>query len=205
MKRNILAGLIAILLVFSSVLVLYLFVARTTSGHTQQQFNETVRFLGERIDGLERQRDLLAEAAASLEQESAGLRKRVQQIDAEIQNMREILGSAKVSGGTALFSWERFHITPASGLIIVAFLAFIWMLYGASRREPAGDEPAPVMAAAAEGDENPEPGSVLEEEFPARAEVAEGEPEAEKTPEGPEAQETEASAEAPGAEEKKED
>ena len=98
MKKNIVAGLVAILVVFSSVLVLYLLVNRTTSGHTQRQFHETVRFMGERIDSLERQRDLLAEAASSLEEESAGLRKRVQLIDAEIQNMRELLGSAAANG-----------------------------------------------------------------------------------------------------------
>jgi hypothetical protein len=204
MKRNIIAGLVAILLVFSSVLVLYLFVARTTSGHTQHRFNETVRFLGDRIDGLERQRDLLADAAGSLEQESAGLRKRVQQIDVEIQNMREILSSAKTSGRTPLFNWKRFHITPASGLIIVAFLAFIWMLYGASKRGDADEGPAAVTDAAG-GDESPGPGSVLEEEFPARADEAEGEPEAEEAPEVSEAPETGEPADAPGTEEEKKD
>jgi hypothetical protein len=205
MKKSIIAGFVAVLAVFSSVLVLYLFVARTTSGHRQHEFSETVRFLGERVDSLERQRDLLAEAAASLEQESVGLRKRVQQIDAEIQNMRQILGSAKVSSRTALFSWKRFHLTTASGLVIIAFLAFIWMLYAASKRKDADAGPAEVADAAAAGDESPGPGSVLEEEFPAQAEESEEKLKTEETPEDPEAPATGEDAEAPAAEDEKKD
>jgi len=172
MKKEFVAGLIAVLLVISSALVLYIFVVRTSSGQKVTQFSETVRFLGERVDSLEKQRDLLSEAASSLEAESEGLKKRVRQIDAEIQNMREILTSAGTRPGTVAFSWRRFQVTTASGLVIVAFLAFIWMLYGTSKHDESGDEPPALEETAEAGgeEENPPiPGSVLEEEFPAES------------------------------------
>jgi len=204
MKKEYVAGLIAILLVLSSVLVLYIFVARTSSGQKVSRFTDTVRFLGERVDSLERQRDLLAESASSLEEQAAELKKRVRLIDAEILNMREMLASAGGSDGSTAFSWRRLQITTASGLVIIAFLAFIWMLYGSSRREDFDDTHSTEAAAVeAEGDAgtDPVPGSVLEEEFTAREEV---EPPEESPPGEDEPDPSESAEDGPpeGAEEK---
>lgn len=198
MKKEYVAGLIAVLLVLSSALVMYIFVARTSSGQKVSQFSDTVRFLGERVDNLEKQRDLLAESASTLEEQASELKKRVRLIDAEVRNMREMLASAAGTDGSAAFSWRRLQVTTASGLVIIAFLGFIWMLYGSSRREQADDPSAPAAVAAEDEDAtapDPVPGSVLEEEFPAAAEaenpaeppVAEDEPPPEDSQEdGPE-------------------
>ena len=172
MKKEYVAGLIAVLLVLSSTLALYIFVARTSSGQKATQFSDTVRFLGERVDSLERQRDLLAESASSLEEQATALKKRVRSIDAEIRNMREMLASAGGSDGSTAFSWRRLRITTASGLVIIAFLAFIWMLYGSSRRGDFDDGSSATETAAEEesgAGTDPVPGSVLEEEFSAKA------------------------------------
>lgn len=185
MKKEYVAGLIAVLLVLSSTLALYIFVARTSSGQKATQFSDTVRFLGERVDSLERQRDLLAESASSLEEQATALKKRVRSIDAEIRNMREMLASAGGSDGSTAFSWRRLRITTASGLVIIAFLAFIWMLYGSSRRGDFDDEPSATETAAEEesgAGTDPVPGSVLEEEFSAEGEASEELPPGEDEP-----------------------
>ena len=204
MKKGYVAGLITVLLVLSSALVLYIFVARTSSGQKTTQFSETVRFLGERVDSLERQRDLLAESASSLEEQAAALKKRVRLIDAELRNMREILASAAGTDGGTAFNWRRLQITTGSGLVIIAFLAFIWMLYGSSRREDFDDTHSTEAAAVeAESDAgtDPVPGSVLEEEFTAREEV---EPPEESPPGEDEPDPSESAEDGPpeGAEEK---
>jgi outer membrane murein-binding lipoprotein Lpp len=167
MKKEAVAGLIALLLVLSSSLVLYLFVARTTSGQKVAELSDTVRFLGERVDKLEEQRDLLEASASTLETEAEGLRKRVRQIDAELQNMRELLSAAGKRAGAGSFSWRRLKITTGGGLVIIAFLAFIWMLYSASKdEENESDSALPQGAEESREPGEPSPGSVLEEEFP---------------------------------------
>ena len=86
---------------------MYLFVARSTSSFRLQEYGTTVAFMADRIDALEKQRDLLKGSTAALEKEMGVLNKRVRQIDIEIQGMKDIVGSAKSSIRHPLFRWDK--------------------------------------------------------------------------------------------------
>lgn len=185
MKKGILGGVIAVSLVVLAVLAIYLFAVRTSSSYRMQQLQTTVGFIEEHIETLEEQRGLLEESVTALREQSVVLKKRVRQIDAEIRSMRELLGNARSSSKVSLFSWRQFHFTTASGLMVIAFLLFIWVLHMALRRERPADEGGLVEeeVTGSPGDE-PVPGSVLEEEFPA-TEGTESPPAEDSTPADP--------------------
>lgn len=172
MKRSALGGIVAVSLILTALLLGYLYYARTSSGYRMEQHRYTMDFFDDRISSLERQRDLLRESAASLEEQAGVLNKRIQQIDVEIQNMRGRIDSEKKEAGKALYSWDRFRFTPSSGLIVIAFLVFIWLLYTTVQKKESDEGEEVVGAAAArssvEGDLSP--GSLSEEEFPPEAE-----------------------------------
>lgn len=173
MNRNALGGIVAFSLIITALMLGYIFLARTSSGYRMEHFTSTMSFFEDRIGALERQRSLLKESAAALEEQSALLKKRVGQIDVEIENMSTRLKEERQDAKTPFYSWKSFSFTTSSGLIVIAFLVFIWLLYSAVRkREIDGAEVPPSGS--------PGPGSVLEEEFPPAAEQP---PEKEAPPE----------------------
>ena len=131
MKKTVLGGIVSVLLIMTAVLVMYLFVARTTSSFRLQEFDTTVAFMADRIDALEKQRDLLKSSAAVIEKETAVLNKRVRQIDVEILSMKDLVSSAKTSRKHPLFRWNKLRITAGGSVLMIAFLALIWILYNA--------------------------------------------------------------------------
>jgi len=175
MKKNILGAVIFFSLLALAALSIYIFVARTSSGHRLEEFQRTASFLEERISSLERQRDLLGETATALDgqavalqEQSRELARRIVQIDTEISSMRDLIGGARNSVGTPLFSLRGFRISAPGGIIVIACLAFIWLLYTTLRtgvEKEAGDHLA-VPGEPEEEEVEPVPGSVLEEEFP---------------------------------------
>ena len=170
-KRTVLGGIVSVLLIVTAVLVMYLFVARTTSSFRIREFDNTVAFMADRIDALEKQRDLLKSSAAAVEKEVAVLNKRVRQIDVEIQSMKDLVGSAKTSTRYPFFRWDKFRITAGSSVVMIAFLVLIWFLYSAFIKDGASpendvDEASSPPVDDAEAGEEPRPGSVLEEEYP---------------------------------------
>jgi hypothetical protein len=171
MNRNALGGIVALSLIVTALMLGYIFVARTSSGYRMEHFSSTMAFFEERRDALERQRGLLQESAAALEEQSALLKKRVGQIDAEIENMSTRLKAERQDARTPFYSWRSFHFTTSSGLTVIAFLVFIWLLYLAVRKRETDGAAIPPS-------ESPGPGSVLEEEFPPAVE----EPPGEETP-----------------------
>ena len=175
MKRSALGGIVAVSLILTALLLGYLYYARTSSGYRMQQHRYTMDFFDDRISSLERQRDLLRESTASLEEQTGVLNKRIQQIDVEIQNMRGRIDSEKKESGTSFYSWNRFRFTPSSGLIVIAFLVFIWLLYTTVRKkEPVEEEGLAEAAPAGSSVESGEltSGSLREEEFPPEAEAS---------------------------------
>ena len=100
MNRGTLAGIVAVSLIVSALLLGYIYLTRTSSGYRMQQFQSTISFFEDRIEALERQRDLLRDSAASLEDQAAALNKRVEQVDIEIQNMRTRLVSERKEAKT---------------------------------------------------------------------------------------------------------
>ena len=183
MKRTVLGGIVSVLLIMTAVLVMYLLVARTTSSFRLQEFNTTVAFMADRIDALEKQRDLLKSSAAAIEKEVAVLNKRVRQIDVEILSMKDLVSSAQTSTKHPLFRWNKLRITAGGSVLMIAFLVLIWVLYNAFIKSAAspeedGDETSPLPVADAEAGEEPRTGSVLEEEYPLPSESAGGDTEA---------------------------
>lgn len=174
MKRSALGGIVAVSLILTALLFGYLYYARTSSGYRMQQHRYTMDFFDDRISSLERQRDLLRESAESLEEQAGVLNKRIQQIDVEIQNMRGRIDSEKKEAGTSFYSWDRFRFTPSSGLIVIAFLVFIWLLYTTVRKKDSVEEEGHAEAAPAPSSVEGEltPGSLREEEFPPEAEAS---------------------------------
>ncbi len=168
-KRTVLGGIVSVLLIVTAILVMYLFVARTTSSFRIREFDNTVAFMSDRIDALEKQRDLLKSSAAAVEKEMAVLNKRVRQIDVEIQSMKDLVGSAKTSIRYPFFRWDRLRITAGGSVVMIAFLVLIWLLYRAFIKDGASpeckDDEALPLPDAGEGAEA-HPGSVLEEEYP---------------------------------------
>jgi len=159
MNRNALGGIVAISLIITALMIGYIFLARTNTDYRMEQFTSTMSFIEDRIDALERQRGLLKESASALEEQSLLLKKRVGQIDAEIENMSTRLKAGIKEAKTPLYSWKSFRFTPSSGLTVIAFLVFIWLLYSAVRKREIG-------AAETRPSDSPGPGSVREEEFP---------------------------------------
>jgi hypothetical protein len=215
MKRSVLGGIVSVLLIVTAVLVMYLFVARSTSSFRLQEYGTTVSFMADRIDALEKQRDLLKGSTAALEKEMGILNKRVRQIDIEIQSMKDLVGSAKSSIRHPLFRWDKMRITAGSSLLMIVFLGLIWLLYRvfikdetSPEKEDEGDSPLPITGADADVDVDagvdaePSTGSVLEEEYPLPSEAAGSETEA--TAEEPPVDDDESTGEAAEAPEVKE-
>jgi outer membrane murein-binding lipoprotein Lpp len=177
MKKAVLGGIVSVLLIVTAVLAMYLLVAKSTSSFRLQEFDTTVAFMADRIDALEKQRDLLRSSAAAMEKEVGVLNKRVRQIDVEIQSMKDLVGSAKTSIKDPLFSWNGLRITAGSSVMMIAFLALIWLLYSAfiksgTSGEDSDDDLSPLPDADSEVGAEPLPGSVLEEEYPLPSETA---------------------------------
>ena len=181
MKKTVLGGIVPVLLIMTAVLVMYLLVARTTSSFRLQEFDTTVAFMADRIDALEKQRDLLKSSAAVIEKETAVLNKRVRQIDVEILSMKDLVSSAQTSTKQPLFRWNKLRITAGGSVLMIAFLVLIWILYNtfiksAASPEDDDDEASPLPVA--DAGEEPRTGSVLEEEYPLPSESAGGDTEA---------------------------
>lgn len=178
-NRSVLGGIIFFCLILSGALVFTIFAGRLSSDHRLGLYTDAINTISDRMEALERQRALLEGSAAALEREAQSLRKRSDQIGVEIVSMREILSGADTEAKAPFYSLRGFHLTTASGLIVVAFLIFVWMLYTAVKK-PA------ESAAEDEERENPPPvpGSVREEEF--EATPAEGEAAGENRPFPPE-------------------
>jgi hypothetical protein len=199
MKKNILGAVVFFSLLALAGLSLYIYASRTGSGHRLREFDRTAGYLEERIGALEKQRALLDETAAALDAQATELRtradelsRRTKQIDSEIANMRDLIGGVRRTVKAPLFSLRGFRLTLEGGLVTVAFLAIIWILYTFLR---PGDEEDAILADTASADgpaePTPVPGSVREEEFP----LAPPEPDEEQGPEPEErAEETEAPA-----------
>lgn len=183
MKKSVLGGIVSVLLIMTAVLIMYIFVTRTTSSFRLQEFDTTVAFMVDRIDALEKQRDLLKGSAAAIEKETAVLNKRVRQIDIEIQSMRDLVSSAKTAVKHPLFRWSNLRITAGSSVLMIAFLALIWVLYNAFIKSAAppekdDDEASPLpISDTDDTDTEPRTGSVLEEEYPLPSESGGGESE----------------------------
>ena len=96
-------------------------------------------------------------------------------MDVEIQNMRNRLDTEKKETGAPFYSWKRFRFTTSSGLIVIAFLVFIWLLYTTIRKDGSPEEEGIVEATPTLSGEEGElsPGSLREEEFPSAAEPEE--------------------------------
>ncbi len=181
MNRSVLGGIIFFCVILSAALVFTIFAGRLSSDHRLRLYTDAMGTMSDRMESLEKQRSLLDESAAALEREAQALRKRANQIGVEIGSMRNILASADTEAKSPFFSLRGFRMTTASGLIVIAFLVFIWLLYTAVKSPGGGleeevkeEEPAPV------------PGSVREEEFPVAptaGETAPPAPEAEPLPE----------------------
>jgi cytoskeletal protein RodZ len=175
MKRTVLGGIVSVLLVVTAILVMYLMVARTTSGFRLREFDKTVAFMSDRIDALEKQRDLLKGSAAALEKEIAVLNKRIRQTDVEIQSMKDLVSSAKTSIRYPLFRWSKLRITAGSSILMIAFLALIWLLYSAfikSGASPDEDDDETSSLQEVDAGARPRTGSVLEEEYQLPSESA---------------------------------
>jgi len=183
-KRSALGGILTVTLVMTVLLLGYLYLSRTSSGYRMQKHQYTMSFFGDRIDALGKQRDLLLESASDLEEQATVLRKRIHMMDVEIDNMRERLRSEKKDSRAPFYSLDRLRFTTSSGLIVIAFLVFIWLLYTSTGKAGAPDggrdEKTP-----AEGEVLAQ-GSVLEEEFQARSPAGSSEPPPDAEPAVPE-------------------
>lgn len=183
MKRSALGGILTVTLVMTVLLLGYLYLSRTSSGYRMQKHQYTMSFFGDRIDALGKQRDLLLESASDLEEQANLLRKRIHMMDVEIDNMRERLFSEKKDSRTPFYSLDRLRFTTSSGLIVIAFLVFIWLLYTSAGKAGVPDDGGDEMTPAG-GEVLPE-SSVLEEEFQARSDAASPEPPPDVEPEVP--------------------
>ena len=165
MNRSVLGGIIAFALVLAAALVMTVYAGRLSSGHRLRQYSDSFNVIEERVDALDKQRLLLEDSAVAMEKEASVLRKRAGQIEAEIRNMRDLISTGRKDVRAPFYSLRGYHFTAASGLLVIAFLLFIWMLYAAVRSRGTGleDESAPADTGA------PVPGSLSEEEFPAAA------------------------------------
>jgi hypothetical protein len=181
MKKNVIGVVIFFSLLALAGLSMYIYAARTGSGYRMKEFHRTAGHLEDRISALEKQRDLLGETVTALEGQadailahSQELSRRIGQIDSELSNMKDLIGGAKKSVRTPIFSLRGFRVTAGSGIIIIAFLAFIWLLYTSLRSR--SDEGDPLSAGGGDDEDarEPVPGSVLEEEFPPTPEGEEG-------------------------------
>ncbi len=166
MKKSALGGILTVTLVMTVLLIGYLYLSRTSSGYRMQKHQYTMGFFGDRIDALGKQRDLLLESASDLEEQANLLRKRIHMMDVEIDNMRDRLVTERKDSRTPFYSLDRLRFTTSSGLIVIAFLVFIWLLYTSTGKGRAPDD--------GDGENLPGEGEVLhagsvkEEEFQAR-------------------------------------
>lgn len=181
MKKNILGASVFFSLLALAALSVYIYAARTGSGQRLRDFNRTAGFLEERVAALEKQRDLLSETAIaldgqastllsqseSLRHQAEELSRRVRQIDGEITIMADLIGSAREAVRPRRFSIRGFRLNTGSGLVIIAFLAFIWLLYTSLRTRAAEEDAYLAGVDRIDGpDDAPVTGSVVEEEFP---------------------------------------
>ena len=141
MKKSALDGVVAVLLIATAILLLYIFVVRTGSTYRLQQHNGTVVFLEDRISAFQEQRDLMRESSRAIEKDLALLNQRIQQLDVEIENMRSHLTSSKKSMKAPLFSLHNFRVSATTGLIVIALLVFIWVLYKMTGKDDESGEP----------------------------------------------------------------